>query len=88
MKMSRALIVGALLVVAFTTRCQSVLVPDENLKAEFLTWQFGMFVHFGMATFNDREWANGYEDPATFAPSQLDADQWADSRLGALLRCE
>ena len=30
------------------------------LREEFLSWRFGMFLHFNMATYIDREWANGY----------------------------
>ncbi len=40
-----------------------------HLQEKFLAWKFGMFVHFNVATFNDREWASGYEDPLTFAPT-------------------
>ena len=49
-----------------------------QLQEEFLQWEFGMFLHFNMATFNEREWANGYEDPATFSPQKLDCNQWAE----------
>jgi alpha-L-fucosidase len=60
--------------------------PDEVLRKkqqEFLTWKFGMFIHFNMATFNNEEWANGYEDTGLFKPSQLDCGQWADAARDA-----
>lgn len=53
-------------------------VSRDRLQEEFLQWKFGMFLHFNIATFNEREWGNGYEDPATFAPEKLDCNQWAE----------
>ncbi len=58
------------------------LIP-AGLRDEFLKWKCGMFIHFSIATFNAREWANGYEDPATFAPDKLDCNQWADAAIAA-----
>lgn len=47
------------------------------------------FVHFGPNTFTDREWGEGNEDPKNFAPSALDAGQWAralkESGFGGLI---
>jgi alpha-L-fucosidase len=58
----------------------------EKKQQEFLNWKFGMFIHFNMATFNNEEWANGYEDPALFKPSLLDCGQWADVARAAGMR--
>ena len=57
--------------------------PLDQLQKEFLSWKFGMFIHFNIATFNGCQWANGYEDPATFRPEKLDCGQWADAAKAA-----
>jgi alpha-L-fucosidase len=57
--------------------------PLAERQQEFLSWKYGMFMHFNVATFNDREWANGYEDPKTFAPDKLNCGQWADAAKAA-----
>lgn len=49
-------------------------------SAAQLAWQreeLSMFLHFGMNTFTGREWGEGSEDPSLFAPSTVDAAQWA-----------
>lgn len=55
----------------------------KHPQEDFMNLKFGMFIHFNIATFNEREWANGYEDPATFAPDKLDCNQWADAAKSA-----
>ncbi len=52
-----------------------------------LNWQrnhqFGLFCHFGINTFNDREWSDGTLPATTFNPASLDARDWADAARDA-----
>jgi alpha-L-fucosidase len=52
-------------------------------QREFMTWRFGMFIHFNLGTFADNDWAGGYEDPALFKPDNLDCGQWTDEAKAA-----
>ncbi len=54
-----------------------------------LAWQrdeLALFLHFGINTFTDREWGDGAEDPADFAPGALEARQWARTARAAGFR--
>ena len=54
-------------------------VADVRPTAQHLAWHdaaVGLFLHFGVNTFSDREWGLGTEDPASFNPANLDARQW------------
>lgn len=55
-------------------------------SARQLAWhasEIGIFVHFGVNTFSDREWGDGTEDPASFNPTALDCRQWARAAKSA-----
>src|SRR5260221_4220393 len=51
--------------------------PLLELQQDFVDLRFGMFNHFNLATFQDREWGDPHDPPTVFAPTALDTDQWA-----------
>ena len=60
-------------------RGQSLL----DLQQRFVDLRFGMFLHFNMATFQDREWGDPTSSPDLFHPTALDTDQWAAAARSA-----
>jgi alpha-L-fucosidase len=78
----KAMLLTVVMLSAILTRAEEPNSRDV-LREDFLKWRFGLFIHFNVATFNERDWANGYEDPATFAPGKLDCGQWADAARAA-----
>ncbi len=51
-------------------------VPNER-HMEWYRRGRTAFLHFTVNTFTDREWGDGTESPAVFAPTKLDCRQWA-----------
>ena len=54
-----------------------------ELQQRFVDLRFGMFLHFNMATFQDREWGDPASSVDLFHPTALDTDQWAAAALSA-----
>ncbi len=54
-------------------------------QLEFQYWEFGIFLHFGVRTFNEghRDWDGKPMAAATFTPSDLDCGQWARTAVDA-----
>ena len=57
--------------------------PLLELQQRFVDLRFGMFVHFNMATFQDREWGDPTVPAEMFHPTALDTDQWAEAAKSA-----
>lgn len=78
-------------VVACCLSCTSgkVLPPDpilpipEPKQVEWQQMETYAFIHFGLNTFNDREWGYGDTDPKVFNPTNLDCNQWAQTLVKA-----
>lgn len=48
----------------------------HQLQQEFVDLRFGMFVHFGLPTFQEADWTDPQLSPEVFNPTKLDTDQW------------
>jgi len=51
------------------------VVPTEN-QINYQQMEVVGFLHFTITTFYNREWGLGDEDPGSFNPAGLDAEQW------------
>lgn len=57
--------------------------PLLDVQQAFIDLRFGMFIHFNMATFQDREWGDPTGPVEAFDPTNLDTDQWAAAAKSA-----
>ncbi len=52
---------------------------------EFQQWKYGMFIHWGMSTFDGKE-LSACEPIGTYAPTDLDVDEWVSVARDAGMR--
>ena len=76
--MKTAIFLIALFCLVIPVRAQEIQPgtrPDKTQR-ELLKRGYGMFIHYGMNTFLDKDWSEGVEPASTYHPTQLDCDQW------------
>lgn len=88
MKINKLLYAGAagalLASCAFSVKAPEAILPiPEPKQVEWQKMETYAFVHFGLNTFNDREWGYGDSDPKTFNPTRLDCEQWVKTFVNA-----
>jgi alpha-L-fucosidase len=67
----------ALLIVSASSFAQNFAdVKPSPQQVEWQDLEFGVIIHFGPNTFQDREWGDGTADPRVFDPSEFDPEQW------------
>lgn len=55
----------------------------HELQQEFVDLKFGLFVHFGMGTYQGEDWADPDKPISDFNPARLDCRQWVDAAQAA-----
>ena len=54
-------------------------VDNSAQKVDFINKQLGAIFHWNMATFQNKDWADADQALDTFAPTDLDIDNWLDA---------
>jgi alpha-L-fucosidase len=62
---------------------QEASLTPTPCQQKMIARKYGMFIHFGINTFNDMEWSNGKLPPQSYAPPEVDADQWVRNAYSA-----
>lgn len=74
-------------IVLVSTLCGQILptpsaAPNAAQKKQ-IARQYGMFIHFGINTFQDEEWTDGSKPVLSYCPTAIDADQWVKAAKDA-----
>ena len=58
----------------------------HQLQQEFVDLRLGLFVHFGLPTFQEADWTDPDLSPEVFNPQKLDCNQWAEAAESAHMK--
>jgi len=73
------LIIGFLTFSCTNTKKELLPVPSRQpneAQLKQIERKYGMFIHFGINTFQDMEWTDGSKQVTSYKPSAINADQW------------
>ncbi|WP_316785077.1 alpha-L-fucosidase [Pedobacter frigiditerrae] len=83
-------LIGLLFLILASNYCGAqTLLPatSPNLaQAAMIKRGYGMFIHFGINTFNETEWSDGTLPGSSYNPTKLDPDQWVRTARDAGFR--
>lgn len=65
-----------LFLVSFCVFSQTTTNQISKLQLSQIERGYGMFIHFGVNTFNEIEWSKGNLPVSSYNPTNLDCDQW------------
>ena len=77
--MKKHIIITFLMTLAFNCCIAQLLIPStkpNSAQQAMIKRGYGMFIHFGINTFNNTEWSDGTLPLESYNPTNLDPDQW------------
>jgi alpha-L-fucosidase len=72
--------------VAFILSLSAATAQPNAGQRQLIERGYGMFIHFGVNTFNQVEWSDGKLPASSFNPTALDCDQWIQTAKEAGFR--
>lgn len=73
------LIIGNMFFSCTNTKKEILPIPSNKsneAQLKQIERKYGMFIHFGINTFHDMEWTDGSKPASSYAPTNIDAEQW------------
>lgn len=73
------LIIGNIFFSCVNTKKEIFPIPSKTpneAQLKQIERKYGMFIHFGINTFHDMEWTDGSKLASSYAPANIDAEQW------------